>query len=76
VLRQAAYPVVLGAGVGIGLAFVALHWVRNLLYQAPLLDPWAVGGSLLLLFAASALAAVLPARRAAAVEPTMALRMD
>jgi predicted permease len=76
VLRQAAFPVFLGASVGIVLSFVALHWVRRLLYQAPLLDPWAVGGSLLLLLVAAALAAALPARRAASVEPTQALRMD
>jgi ABC-type antimicrobial peptide transport system permease subunit len=76
VLRQAAYPVLVGASAGIGLAFAALHWVRGLLYQAPLLDPWAMGGSVALLLAASALAAALPARRAASVEPTQALRMD
>jgi predicted permease len=76
VLRQAALPVLLGANAGIVLSFVALHWVRRLLYQAPLLDPWAMGGSLMLLLVASALAAALPARRAASVEPTQALRMD
>jgi predicted permease len=76
VLRQAAYPVFLGAGVGLTLAFVALRWVRSLLYQTAVLDPLAVGGSLLLLVAAAAAAAIVPARRAAAIDPMRALRMD
>ncbi len=76
VLRQAAYPVFLGAGVGLILAFVGLHWVRSLLYQTSVVDPLAVSGSLLLLLAAAALAAVLPARRAASVDPIQALRNE
>jgi predicted permease len=76
VLRQAAYPVVLGAGIGLTLAFVALHWVRSLLYQTPVLDPLAIAGSLVLLLASAALAAILPARHAATVDPMTALRTE
>jgi predicted permease len=76
VLRQAAFPVLLGAGVGLAFAFVALRWVRSLLYQTPLMDPVAIGCSLLLLLVAAALAAVLPARRAASVDPMRALRVE
>jgi predicted permease len=76
VLRQAAYPVLLGAGVGLVLTFVGLHWVRSLLYHTAVLDPLAIGGSLLLLLVAAALAAVLPARRAASVDPIEALRNE
>ena len=76
VLRQAALPVLLGATVGLTLAFLALRWVRSLLYQTSAVDPLAIGGSLLLLLAAAALAAVLPARRAASVDPMQALRNE
>jgi ABC-type antimicrobial peptide transport system permease subunit len=76
VLRQAAYSVLLGAGVGLALAFLALRWVRSLLYETPVMDPFAIGGSLLLLLAAAALAAALPARRAASTDPMRALRME
>jgi ABC-type antimicrobial peptide transport system permease subunit len=75
-LRQAAYPVLLGAGVGLTMAMIALRWVRSLLYQTPVMDPLAIGGSVLLLLAAAAIAAIVPARRAASTDPMRALRME
>jgi predicted permease len=76
VLRQAAYPALLGAGVGLTMALIALRWVRSLLYQTPVLDPLAIGGSMLLLLAAAAIAAIVPARRAASIDPMRALRAE
>jgi hypothetical protein len=76
VLRQAAQPVLLGSGVGLALAVIALRWVRSLLYQTPVMDPLAVGGSVLLLLVAATIAAIVPARRAASTDPMRALRME
>ena len=76
VLQQAAYPVLLGTVAGLAVAFLGLRWVRGLLYQAPVIDPLAIGGSVLLLLVAAAVAAVLPARRAASVDPMHALRTE
>jgi predicted permease len=76
VLRQAAYPVVLGAGAGLGLSIIALRMVQSLLYQTSVMDPLAIGGSVLLLLAAAALAAFVPARHAASVDPMQALRTE
>ena len=75
-LRQAAYPVLVGTGVGLSMAMIALRWVRSLLYQTPVMDPLAIGGSVLLLLAAAAIAAIVPARRAASTDPMLALRME
>jgi ABC-type antimicrobial peptide transport system permease subunit len=76
VLRQAAQPVLLGTGVGLMIALIALRWVRGLLYQTPVMDPLAVGGSVLLLLVAAAIAAIIPARRAASIDPMRALRTE
>ncbi len=53
VLRQAAYPVLLGTALGLTMALIALRWVRGLLYQTPVMDPLAVGGSVMLLLVAA-----------------------
>jgi predicted permease len=74
VLRQAAWPVVSGSVVGLVLAFVVTRWLRSLLYEARAVDPLAILGSLFLLGIAAVLAAILPARRAAGVDPVEVLR--
>jgi predicted permease len=76
VLRQAAYPVLLGTSVGLTLSLAALRWMRNLLYETPVMDPVAIGGSLLAIFAVATVAAVLPAQHAASVDPVEALRIQ
>jgi ABC-type antimicrobial peptide transport system permease subunit len=47
-----------------------------MLYQAPAIDPFAIGGSLVAILAVALVAAVLPARHAASVDPVRALRME
>jgi predicted permease len=76
VLRQAAWPVLTGAAAGMVLAFIASRWVRSLLYQTQPVDPVAIAGSLGLLIGAATLAAVLPARRAARIDPIEVLRNE
>jgi predicted permease len=76
VLRQAASPVLLGTGLGLVMALIGVRWVRSLLYQTPVMDPLAVGGSVLLLLVAAAIAAIVPARRAASTDPMRALRAE
>jgi predicted permease len=76
VLRQAALPVLLGCGAGLVFAAIAMHWVRSVFYQAPVADPLAIGGTLILIATTAALAAVIPARRAASLDPMQALRIE
>jgi len=58
------------------IAPIALRWVRSLLYKTSVMDPMAVGGSIILLSVAAAIAAIVPARRAASTDPMRALRME
>jgi ABC-type lipoprotein release transport system permease subunit len=66
----------LGTGVGFTMALIALRWVRSLLYQTSVMDPLAVGGSILLLWVAAAISAIVPARRGASTDPMRALRTE
>ena len=76
VVRQAAIPVVGGILAGLALALLATRWVASLLYETTAADPTAVLASVAILFAAALLAALLPAGRAASVDPMKALKTE
>jgi predicted permease len=76
VARQAALPVAGGILAGLALAFAASRYVHSLLYQTSAADPAAIAGSIALLVVAALLAALIPARRAAQVEPMQVLRNE
>ena len=76
VLRQAGAMLLTGVAVGLGLAWAAGRLVRGFLYGVKAHDGWTLAGAAVLLFASGMLAAYLPARRAAAVNPMEALRAE
>jgi predicted permease len=76
VARQAALPVAGGILAGLALAFAATRYVQSLLYQTSAADPAAITVSIALLVAAALLAALIPARRAAQVDPMAVLRNE
>jgi ABC-type lipoprotein release transport system permease subunit len=65
-----------GLAIGMIIALWATRWVKPLLFDTSPRDPYVfviVGGTLL---AVALLASLIPARRAAKVEPSVALRSD
>ncbi len=76
VMRQAAIPVVGGILTGLALASGATRWIASLLYETKAADPAVIVASTAVLLVAAFLAALLPARRAAAVDPMRALRTE
>src|SRR6185437_10790318 len=76
VLRDSLWLVAVGLAVGLPLAWFGSRWMASMLYKLSPHDPlsFAVAGLAVLLV--SLLAAWLPARRAASVEPMQALRME
>jgi len=76
VMRQAAIPVVGGIVAGLALASGATRWIGSLLYETKAGDPGVIMASIGLLLAAAFMAALLPARRAASVDPMRALRTE
>lgn len=67
-----------GLGLVAGLAGAAYltRFIRGLLFDVPRFDPLAFGGVSLLMLAVALLACWLPARRAARVDPVIALRAE
>src|SRR5215468_10674434 len=76
VLAQGMKPVFLGLGIGLIGALAAARIMKSLLYQVPATDPTTFGGIAAVLIMVAFLAAYLPARRAARVDPIIALRWE
>jgi putative ABC transport system permease protein len=76
VLGQGLLLAVLGIAIGTAGAVALTGLVKSLLFEVPPTDVLTFSGVGLTLLAAAALASYLPARRAAAVDPNVALRAD
>jgi len=71
-MTLAAAGIVLGLVCSLG----AVRLLRNMLYQVNIYDPYSFAAGGVLLAAVAFLACYLPARRAARVDPVIALRAD
>lgn len=76
VLRTALTQVGIGLALGIPMAFLAGHYMGDQLYGVRSYDPLSIAIAVVVLSAAAALAGFIPARRAASVEPMVALRVE
>ena len=76
VLRQGLMFVGAGLAIGIVAAVFTGNLVKSFLYQVKPADAWTYSGVVLLLLLVGSVAALIPARRAAAVEPMTALREE
>jgi ABC-type lipoprotein release transport system permease subunit len=76
VLRETTRVIVAGVAIGVPLAFASTRLVSAFLFGLTATDPGTIALATALLLAAAALAAYLPARRAAAVDPIVALRYE
>ena len=76
VLRQGSILIGAGLGVGVVLALFAGRLVESFLYQVRPLDVWTYLAVLLVLPGIGLIAALLPARKAASIQPMQALRED
>jgi predicted permease len=76
VVRESMVPVLAGLIVGLGAAMALSRFVDAFLFEVAPRDVWTYVIVCVVLAVAAALAAVLPARRAARVDPLVALRAE
>jgi putative ABC transport system permease protein len=76
VLGQGLRLALAGIFVGILGAFGATRFIRTLLYNVTPTDPVSFGGVAIFLISVALLASYVPARRAMAVDPIVALREE
>jgi predicted permease len=76
VLREVVLLMVVGIGIGLAAALSATRIIASMLYNLAPNDPLTIALAVVLLVAVGALAAYVPARRAARVDPWVALRYE
>jgi putative ABC transport system permease protein len=69
-------PVVIGLAIGIVCAFAIGRLISSQLFEVSAHNPALLGGATVLLAATALVACLLPARRAAMVDPIQALRTE
>jgi predicted permease len=76
VFRESMLLILIGVLIGVGAAIASVHFVSSLLYGLTPNDPLTIVAVALIMLIVAALASYLPARRAAEVDPMIALRVE
>jgi len=76
VLRQTLLLIAIGVAIGIPVALAAARLIVSQLYGLKPSDPFTVVSAVLVMAGVGLLAGYLPARRAAKVDPVVALRYE
>jgi predicted permease len=76
VMRGAMMQTLLGLAIGIPVALVCVRFVKAQLYEITNADARVMAGAILTLAVAACVAGLIPARRAASIDPMRALRVE
>ena len=76
VMRGAVVQIVIGLCLGIPAALLCVRFIKAQLYEITSADPPIVGGAIFTLVMAAFIAGIIPAQRAASIDPVQALRAE
>ena len=76
VMRGAIIQTVLGLAIGIPVALLCVRFVKAQLYEITSADSGVMAGAIVMLAVAACVAGIIPARRAASIDPVQALRTE
>ena len=76
ILKQGSRLIGIGLVIGLALGLGLSQLVKSFLYRVPALDPWTYAGVILLSLVVGLAASLIPAYRAASIQPMEALREE
>jgi ABC-type antimicrobial peptide transport system permease subunit len=76
IMRGASAQTLLGLAIGVPVALLCVRFVKAQLYEITHVDATVMAGAIVTLAVAACLAGLIPARRAASIDPARALRME
>jgi ABC-type antimicrobial peptide transport system permease subunit len=76
ILKEVAWMCIIGVGIGVPLAIALSRYLVSQLYGIAPTDSLTLALAALTMMLVSLIAGLLPARRAASVDPTIALRYE
>ena len=76
VMRGALVQAFIGLVTGVPVVVLCMRYIKSQLYEISSVNSAVMAGAIVILIGASAIAGIIPAKRAASIDPVQALRIE